>query len=162
MTGAAIATVLVASLLLVHFSIRGRPLPSARPLDVDEDLPLPEAGQASTVFSLTALFGAYLGVYVLLGTPAILGVATGTALGLHLVRLRIRESEESRFDSFLARMLAPARGNSTVLGASLGLIQCGFATSELLILRSIATDAFGLRSDHASALAVGLLVIAYF
>src|SRR3954469_15018638 len=59
--------------------------------------PLPEVGQASTVFSLTALFGAYFGIYIFLGLPALAGVACGTVLGLFVIRNWI---QKHHFESF--------------------------------------------------------------
>lgn len=162
MPGVLIAVVLIASLLLVHFSMRAQPLPLRRPLNVDHGLPLPEAGQASTVFSLTALFGAYFGIYLLLGLPALAGLAFGTALGLLLIRRWIAGHKGLTFEAFLSRILRGDVGNVTVFGLTLCGIQCAYATSELLILREIARVSLGLRSDHATLLAVGLAVIGYF
>jgi hypothetical protein len=160
--GLFIAVLLIASLLLVHFSMRAQPLSRRRPLNVDAGLPLPEAGQASTVFSLTALFGAYFGIYLVLGIPALAGLAFGTALGLILIRRWIKTQRATTFEQFLTSILSGQAGNVTVFGMALAGIQCTYATSELLILREIGKSALGLRSDHATLLAIGLGIIGYF
>ncbi|HEX4952254.1 MAG TPA: hypothetical protein VF017_02510 [Thermoanaerobaculia bacterium] len=162
MAGLLVATALVAALLLVHFSLRRQPMPAARPLDVDCGLPLPEVGQASTVFSLTALFGAYLGIHLLLGLPALLGLAAGTVLSLLRIRSWIAKTEATSFDGFLFQFLGPNHGNATALAIGLSAIQCAYAASELLILKDILDLCLGLRSDHATLLVVALGVIAYF
>ncbi len=162
MAGLVVAASLVVSLLLVHFSLHGHPLPRARPLDVDTGLPLPELGQASTVFSLTALFGAYLGVHLLLGIPALMGLAFGTGIALFAIRDWVVRSGATSFDDFLARSVAGGSGNAFVTALALGAIQCAYASSELLILQSVADVSLGLRADHATLLAVLLGVTAYF
>jgi len=160
--GLLIAVLLIASLLLIHFSMRALPMPRWRPLNVDRGLPLPEVGQASTVFSLTALFGAYFGIYLLLGLPALAGLAFGTALGLLVIRSWIGRRSTPNFEAFLSRVLQGPPGNAAVFGFALSAVQCAYATSELLILREIAKTALGLRSDHATILTIGLAIIGYF
>ena len=162
MPGLLVGIILIASLLLVHFSLRARPLPEDRPLDVDEGLPLPEIGQASTVFSLTALFGAYFGIALLLGLPALTGVAFGTALGLFLIRYWIEAYKPNRFETFLVNVLRGDNRNVVVYALVISVVQCLYATSELLILREIAKVSFGVRPEHASLLAVGIAIIGYF
>jgi Na+/proline symporter len=162
MPGLFIAVLLIASLLLVHFSMRARPMARECPLDVDEGLPLPEAGQASSVFSLTALFGAYFGIYLVLGLPALAGLACGTVLGLALIRHWIRTRSAATFEGFLLEILQGKPGNATAFGLALAAVQCAFAGSELLILREITRVALGLRSDHATILVIGLAIIGYF
>ncbi len=162
MPGLLVAILLIASLLLVHFSLRAQPLPKKRPLDVDKGFPLPEAGQASTVFSLTALFGAYFGISLLLGLPALLGLAFGTGLGLLLIRYWIDTHGPKRFEDFLFGILEGNKGNVTVYALAISGVQCAYATSELLILREIARVSFGIRSDQATLLAIGLGIIGYF
>jgi Na+/proline symporter len=160
--GLLVAILLIASLLLVHFSLRAQPLPPDFPLDVDEGLPLPEAGQASTVFSLTALFGAYFGIALLLGLPALIGIAFGTALGLLLVRYWIDRHRPKKFETFLSEILEGNKGNAAVYALAIAGVQCAYATSELLILREIARVSLGVRSEHAILLAVGVGIIGYF
>jgi hypothetical protein len=162
MPGLLVAIILIASLLLVHFSLRKQPMPEGRPLDVDEGLPLPEAGQASTVFSLTALFGAYFGIALLLGLPALMGVAFGTALGFYLIRRWIDRYQPKRFEAFLFKILRGAKGNTSMYAFAILGIQCAFATSELLILREIAKVSIGVRPEQATLLAVGIAIIGYF
>lgn len=162
MAGLVVGATLIASLLLVHFSLRARPMSKTRPLDVDSGLPLPEAGQASTVFSLTALFGAYLGVYLLLGLPALAGLASGTVFGLWFLNHWIERSGAQTFEDFALQVLGISSENSTALALGLAGIQCAFATSEMLILREVADVALGVRADQATLLVVALIVVAYF
>lgn len=162
MPGLFIAVILIASLLLVHFSLRAQPMPEEHPLDVDEGLPLPEVGQASTVVSLTALFGAYFGIAVLLGLPALLGLAFGTALGLFLIRSWIDRHKPERFEVFLSGILNGDERNITVYALAISIVQCAYATSELLVLREIAKVSFGVRSEQATMLVVGVGIIGYF
>jgi Na+/proline symporter len=129
---------------------------------VDSGLPLPEAGQASTVFSLTALFGAYLGIHLLLGLPALLGLAAGTILALFLIRDWIEKGGAKTFDDFLFDFLGGSRSNSVVFALGISAIQCAYATSELAILRDVADVSLGVRSKHSTLLVVALGVIAYF
>ena len=162
MPGLLIAVILIASLLLVHFSLRAQPMPEEHPLDVDEGLPLPEVGQASTVVSLTALFGAYFGITILLGLPALLGLAFGTALGLFLVRAWIDKHKPKRFEDFLSGILTGDEKNISVYALAISIVQCAYATSELLVLREIAKVSFGVRSEQATMLVVGVGIIGYF
>jgi hypothetical protein len=162
MAGLIVAGLLVTSLLVVHLSLRRQPLPSARPLNVDGGLPLPEIGQVSTVFSLTALFGAYLGLYLILGVPALCGLAAGTVGALILVRRWIDASHPESFEAYLCRMLGSSDTNATSAALCFAAVQCTFATSEMTILREYARASLGLRHEHANLLVISLAVIAYF
>lgn len=162
MVGIVIALSLIASLLLVHVSMRTQPMPRARPLDVDGGLPLPEIGQASTVFSLTALFGAYLGIHLLLGLTAVFGLAAGTVSGLIVVRRWILRTRCSSFDEYLYGLTGRHRSNAPILVLGLSLMQCVYAASELVILRSVVDTSLGARSDQAVLLVVAVGLIAYF
>lgn len=162
MPGLLVGIILIASLLLVHFSLRHQPMPENRPLDVDDGLPLPEVGQASTVFSLTALFGAYFGVALLLGIPALIGVAFGTALGLFLIRYWIDKHNSRRFETFLTKILHGDSQNVSVYVMVISGVQCLYAASELVILREIAKISFGLSPEQATFLAVGIGIVGYF
>lgn len=162
MPGLLVAVLLISSLLLVHFSIRARPLPKDRPLDVDEGLPLPEAGQASTVFSLTALFGAYFGIALVLGLPALSGLAFGTVLGLFLIRYWVDRDKPKRFETFLFGLLKGNERNAVVYALVISFVQCAYATSELLLLREVARVALGMKAEQATLLAIGVGVIGYF
>jgi hypothetical protein len=160
--GLLVALLLVSSLLLVHFSIRAQPMPKARPLDVDEGLPLPEAGQASTVFSLSALFGAYFGIASVLGVPALTGLAFGTVVGLFSVRYWIISRRPQRFEDFLFGLFEGNERNAVVYALVVSLVQCAYAGSELLILREVAKTALGLKSEQATLVAIGVAIIGYF
>jgi hypothetical protein len=169
MAGLVVAALLALSLFIVHFSLRARPMPKDHPLDVDEGLPLPELAQSSTVFSLTGLFGAYLGIAIALGLPALTGLAFGTVLGLLIVRywvdstLRTAPSEKKRFETFLLRLLeSKGKRNATVYAFMLSGTQCVYATCELLIFRELARVALGLRPEQATLLAIGVGVMGYF
>jgi hypothetical protein len=160
--GLLVAALLIASLLLVHFSVSERPMSVRRPLDVDDGLPLPEAGQASTVFSLTALFGAYFGVHLVLGLPALIGIACGTVAGLFIIRRWIQLHQSRSFEEFLLSMFRGASRNAAVFAVSVSVVQCAYAASELLILREISRLFLGLRADLATLFAVATGIIGYF
>jgi hypothetical protein len=160
--GLFVAIVLIASLLFVHFSMRARPMPITTPLNVDTGLPLPEVGQASTVFSLTALFGAYLGIYLFLGVPAFAGLACGTVVGLFVVRGWILRHGAQTFEDFLSSLLTGNSGNAGVFALTVSAAQCAYAASELLILRELARVSLGIRSDYATVVAIAVVIIGYF
>ena len=169
MAGLVVAALLGLSLFIVHFSLRARPMPKDHPLNVDEGLPLPELAQSSTVFSLTGLFGAYLGIAIALGLPAFAGLAFGTVLGLFVVRywidstLRNAPSEKKRFETFLSRLLeSNGKRNATTYAFMLSGAQCVYATCELLIFRELARAALGLRPEQATLLAIGVGLMGYF
>lgn len=167
MPGLVVAIILGSSLLLVHFTLRSRPMPTKRPLNVDDNLPLPWLAQTSAVFSLTALFGGYFGVAVALGLPALMGLACGTVLGLFLVRRWINSKlgdtpEEQSFEYFLSRILEGGKANRAAYVLFIAGFLCVYATSELLILRELARVALGLRSEQATLLAVALAIMGYF
>ncbi len=162
MTALLVAVVLVGSLLLVHVSMRARPLRKQCPLNVDGGLPLPEVGQISSVFSLTALFGAYLGIYLLLGMPALFGLAAGTLSGLLLLRHWMLKRGTQSFEDFLASVVAASTSNGGFLALALALTQCAYATSELLILKDLAHIALGIGTSSATLFAVATATIGYF
>jgi len=166
MPGLVVAIVLGFSLLLVHYTLRSQPMPTTRPLDVDENLPLPWLAQTSAVFSLTGLFGGYFGVAVALGLPAIGGLAVGTVLGLFLVRHWITSTlatkPNPRFEDFLFRVLDGHHSNRIVYVLTIVLCQCLFATSELLIFRELARVALSLKSEQATLLTVCVGIIGYY
>lgn len=168
MPGSVLAVLLGFSLVLVYYWRTRKPLPK-RPLNVDKDLPLPWLAQTSTVFSLTGLFGAYFGIAVTLGLPALTGLAFGTVLGLFLVRYwidhtlkRVDKKGEKRFEDFLSELLKENNSDTTAYAVAISGVQCIFATSELLILRQIAEVALGLKSEQATMLAIGVAVLGYF
>jgi len=73
------------------------PLDEERPLDVDIGLPWPEAAQASSVFSLTALFGTYLSLAVLVGLSVLVGATFGSIGALIAIRRTVLNSPPSRY-----------------------------------------------------------------
>ena len=158
------------SLFLVYYWRTRQPLPP-KPLNVEDNLPLPWLAQTSTVFSLTGLFGAYLGIAVILGSAALLGLACGTVIGLFAVRewivltfrrLQREGKAAASFEDFLTGILPDNRLDGTAFALALSGIQCVFATSELLILRELGKAALGLGSEQATLLAVGVAVLGYF
>jgi hypothetical protein len=161
LSGLLVAGLLIIALLLVQLGGQAQPLSPHRPLDVDQNLPLPEVGQASTVFSLTALFGAYFGIYLFLGLPALAGVASGTVAALFLIRHWIRKQQVSSFEEFLTNIFA-GRRNGHAFALIVGTAQCAYAASELLILRQISILALGMRAEHATVTAVATGIIGYF
>jgi Na+/proline symporter len=160
--GLAVAILLIASLLLVHFSVRARPMPADRPLNVDTGLPLPEAGQASTVFSLTALFGAYFGIFIVLGLPAISGITVGTVISLFAIRKWIINSNSTTFEGFLEQVFCIGGNSGSFFATFISLIQCAYAASELLILKEISRVLLGLQHYQATQVAVAVGLIGYF
>lgn len=136
-------------------------MPARHPLNVDLGLPLPEIGQASTVFSLTALFGAYLGIYIVLGIPALAGIAFGTVAGLFAIRIWVRKFQISSFEDFLVSVFSGDR-NGGMFAVVVSAAQCAYAASELLILREVNRVALGMRADHATIAAIATGIIGYF
>jgi len=168
MPGLLVAVLLIFSFVMVHLWMRRRPLPRDKPLNVDEGLPLPELAQSSTVFSLTALFGAYFGIALVLGLFALLGLACGTTLGLLIVsywinsRYWVRTKGKKTFEGFLSGVFDGNETNYLVFACVISLVQCAYATSELLILRELAKVALGLKYQQATLLAILVAIIGYF
>ena len=149
----------IGTLLFVHYSTRAAPLPSDRPLDVDE-VPFPVAGQASTVFSLTALFGAYYGMLVILGFWALAGLVAGTVLALVGIRNVTLTASENRYETFLFSRLRSLTDTLPIV-APFGVIQALFAVSELLVLRRVLEASFGIVPFHATLMATFVAIIGY-
>lgn len=162
-----VGLVLIVGLLFI-LSWRWKHPLRKHPLDVEDNLPLPWLAQTSTVFSLTALFGAYLGVAMTLGLPALMGLAFGTVLGLFAVRYWIErtltklEKQKKRFEDFLGAIMTPNKRHTTAFALVVAGIQCVYATSELLILRELAKAALGLKSEQATLVAIGVAIVGYF
>jgi len=149
----------IATLLFVHFLTKAVPVPIVHPLDVDE-VPFPAAGQASTVFSLTALFGAYYGMFVILGIYALVGLAAGSIVGLFLIRRAALDATEKRYEAFIfARLLR--FDDPLPIATPVAAIQVLFAVSELLILRRVLGDGFGLLPFHATMMTTFIALIGY-
>jgi hypothetical protein len=149
----------IGTLLFVHYSTRAAPLPVARPLDIDE-VPFPVAGQASTVFSLTALFGAYYGMLVIFGVWALAGLVAGTILALICIRQVTLHATEVRYEDFLVSRLARF-SDSLPIVPPFAAIQLLFAVSELLVLRRILAASFGVVPVHATLMATFVAIIGY-
>lgn len=162
MIGLAVGLFLIASLLLAHLWVRTEPLKRESPLDVDANLPSPWAGHASSIFSLTALFGAYLAVLVVLGPSALIGVALGGIASLIIIRNAIRRSGANSFEEFLkTRKFSVDPQNNEFSFFLLAATQIGFAISELVILRDLSVHAFSMAPRHATVFALSAALIAY-
>ncbi|MBV8517658.1 MAG: hypothetical protein JO197_09685 [Acidobacteria bacterium] len=154
----AIVLFFVTTLLIVQVAIRNRPLKLYRPLD-DDDVPFPAAGQASTVFSLAALFGCYPGIFLLIGGIGFVGVAGGSAAALLLIRAA-QAGHEGGYETFLEDFRDRFRDTGTFFFA-LFILQIGFAISELVFLRVVLLLAFGLSPSTASYAALAVAVVGY-
>src|ERR1035437_8710369 len=154
----AVAVYFIVVLLIVFFGSKTRPLAPTAPLD-DDAVPFPAAGQASSIFSLTALFGAYTGIFLLVGLDAVIGLAAGSTAALLLIR-RAGEKQACSYETFLA-----AREGSSpetkALGSFLVIMQLGFAVSELLLLRLALQSTFSLTPAQTAVAAPLLAFIGY-
>ncbi len=160
-----LVTALVIFLILILLSSRNWPqkykkLSFYNPLDVDRELPFPEAGQGSSICSLTALFGPYFALVLLLGIPALLGLTFGSILGLILIWIHCTKSQLDTFQHMiLSRFMV---GNSPhALLIVISLTQLGFATSEMFILKDIASIGFSLDPEHSNMFTISLALIGY-
>jgi hypothetical protein len=134
---------------------------------LQDDLPAPWAGHGSSVFSLTALFSAYLASGLLFGLPAILGSASGSIAALFFVRHAIRRyratDPRGSFDDFLSsRTFSTDRWDNVAGWTVLGMTQLGLAASELILLREIGIRGFGFTPAHAEVLALSVGLVGYF
>jgi Na+/proline symporter len=169
MAGLPLGLLLIFSLLAVFNILRRRPMPPQWPLNVDDELLLPELCQTSTVFSLTALFGAYLGIAVALGLPGLSGLATGTVVGLFVIWRWIRRELNgdpsqgvARFEDFLTEVFKGTSPSAKFFGLLIPAIQCVYAASELLILRELGRVAFSFTPEQATLWALTVAIIGYF
>jgi Na+/pantothenate symporter len=150
---------LIATLLFVHLSTKAQPMHRGRPLDVDE-VPFPAAGQASTVFSLTALFGAYYGIFLVLGVYAVAGLSIGSVLALVAIRASAINAQEKRYEQYLFNRLNRL-SDFLPFVVPLAVTQLLFAVSELLILRRMLAAGFGVAEIHATLMAICIAAIGY-
>ncbi|KAA0254709.1 MAG: hypothetical protein EDX89_08420 [Acidobacteria bacterium] len=163
MEGFWVAVCLLGIYAAAQFAIRARPLAGTGPLDVDEGLTYPALSQAGSVFSLSALFGAYLGMYWLLGLPAIVGVAVGSLLALWFVRSVILRSGADRYDGFLCgTFLGGDASTKLVTNGLIVVTQLAYVASELLILRQLLLTGFHLAPKHATIVVTAVAVIGYY
>ena len=158
-----LTSVLVGLLFWVHLhtpnlNSRGRSV-----IDEDDDLPLPWLGHASSVFSLTALFGTYLAILLLFGLSAAGGLTVGSVLALFYLRSVCLASEEDCFDSFLrSRAFSVRRADNLIFWSLLVITQIGLAVSELVIFRDMGIRALELAPEHATALAFFVSLVGYY
>lgn len=163
MLGALVSILLLSSLVIAYIATRECPVPAVRPLDVDSGLPFPAFGQASTVFSLTAWFGAYFAIFLVLGVPAIAGIGVGTVIALFFVRHWVKISRASSFENFVSfLLLGQDNSHVTWLSVIISIMWIGFAASEIIILKEVVQAILYLRSDQALLISIGSSIIAYF
>jgi len=151
---------LIALLLFAHYSASNKK--KSLKLDIDEDLPFPAAGQGSSIFSLTALFGAYLAILFVVGIIAVLGLVTGTILGLSLIRNRSLKCKEHSFQQFLLDHFNTNNKSNVIFISLMAITQILFATSELLLLKGVLSLGFQISSNYAAVISVLLGLIVYF
>jgi hypothetical protein len=136
--GIAVGLLLLLSLTVAHFFAGAEPLKITAPLDVEDGLPFPWIGHASSIFSLTALFGAYLTITIIVGLEALVGLALGSIAGLVFLRGVVLKSNAKSFELFLrSRKFSHDRPMDELFFVLLALAQAGFAISELVILRDL-------------------------
>ncbi|MBK8945411.1 MAG: hypothetical protein IPM32_09100 [Ignavibacteriae bacterium] len=151
---------LIALLLFAHYSVTNKK--KSLKLDIDEDLPFPAAGQGSSIFSLTALFGAYLAILFVVGILAVLGLVVGTILGLSLIRYRSIKYKENSFQKFLFEHFNTKDKSNVIFISLIAITQILFATSELLLLKGVLSIGFQISSNYAAVISVLLGMIVYF
>lgn len=162
MNGILVGALLIASLFIAEHYTRSHPLHDQHPLDVDSSLPFPWAGHASSVCSLTALFGAYLVILLLVGPAAIVGAAVGSIVALVALRNAIRRRGDKSFEQFLASSrFSHDRATNEFSWSLLVATQAVFAASELLLLREIVLRGLHLSSRGATTFAVGVALVGY-
>lgn len=150
-------------LLAIVLYGRWRPILSRdSPLDVEEDLPLPWVGHASTVFSLTALFGAYLAILLFKGAVAVLGLALGSLIGLMLIKSSIERSGTSSHQAFLVqRRFSSNPTHEEAFWMLVAVTQLGYAVSEFLILSRISEVGMQLGPLPSAVLTLTVATIGY-
>jgi len=162
MNGFILALFLIATLLVARrWPQRTQRLHSANPLDVDDGIPFPEAGQGSSVFSLTALFGPYLAMALLFGVASLVGLACGSVIGLLYVHRTIRQSRIKSFEDFLLKTFPHGNSSAQFFLILLSVTHLAFALSEMLILKDISVIWLHMSPTSASFFAVCISLIAY-
>ena len=161
MTPLFIGLSLIVLMLVVHRWTEGRALEAARPLNVDEGLPFPDLAQASSIFSLTALYTAYVTITLILGVPALVGLAIGGIAALVSIRGVIRRSSATSFEELVMSHLVATESGRTVVYVMIAA-QIGFAASELVILREAAIAGFHMAPRHATVLMLSLVIVPYY
>lgn len=157
-----IAVFLIATLLIAgKWPAGASGLRPVAPLDVDEGMPFPEASQASSVFSLTALFGPYLALSIVFGLPALIGLFLGTVLGLFLLCRYFAAYPNSSFHSILNSHVCQRQGPAVLLAILIAITQACFATSELLILRDVSSNWLQMGKSNAAVFTVFIALIGY-
>jgi Na+/proline symporter len=155
----------VGSVLITYRSARSKPLPPVAPLEIGDSRDTTYtawAGHASTVFSLNALFGAYLVMLVAIGPSALLGVATGGTSALLIIYRSCKRENGSSFEQFLrSRSLTQDNGSGKIFWSLIIITQLCYATAEIVILKNIVQYSLAMAPQHALAFAMFAALVGY-
>ncbi len=162
MLGFWIGIFLIGTLFVVHLLSRIKLSNPKDPLNIDKSLPFPGFGQGSSIFSLTALFSAYLAILLLLGISAIIGLCIGSIVGLFLIKKRIQFSTASTFEMFIYEVLVPSELGDVILLKIIALNQIFFAISELLILNGVLIQNFNFTFQYSFVSVISIAFITYY
>lgn len=135
-------------------------LPEINPLDIDKGLPFPEAGQGSSIFSLTALFGPYLVIVLLLGCQTLIGLAVGSIAGFYAIQNAINKSSACSYEQWIREK----QENSiwTILLLAISITQIALAASEVYIFKEVVKHALGLGEKYAIIFSITVSLFGYY
>ena len=154
-----IGVFLLGLLAYTHILWNSKEKPSL--VDVDKGLPFPAIGQGSTIFSLSALFGAFLGVFTLVGYVALLSATIGAICGLLYLKNQIKKMKGSSFHDCMVRVVQLNKGNRSFIKLVI-VAQLGIATSELIIMKNLLEVSFSVSPYHAAIFTISLALVCYF
>ena len=157
---------LVGSVLLVFRARKLSPLEASRPLHQEKGLPPLWIGHASTVFSLNALFGAYLIILMTVGAAALVGICMGGITALLILAFDasgvLTEKPRTSFEDYISRKeFARSKNTDGLLWILVIVTQLIYATGELLILAKVATGSIQIAPRYAIVFTLGVALIAY-
>ena len=110
-----IAGILILMLIIAKsWPKQPEPLAESHPLDIDANIPFPEAGQGSSIFSLTALFGPYLVLFLYFGLPSTMALGIGTILGLFLIQREVKQYSTISFQLFIQNKFVTPSGQKSL------------------------------------------------
>ena len=159
MLGIATGLFLIFTFIVVHIYSKPK---SADDFLGSDDLPFPGAGQGSSIFSLTALFGAYLGIFFLVGLSGLLGLGLGSITGLFIIRKKIISSKCDSFELFVESVLTISKdGSMKLFFIFVALLQMLLAVSELSILNDILQIAFNFSNRYAIVTTISISLVCY-